>query len=107
VRNYSMVFAQNLRHFRRAAGLTQRDVAEHIRLHGRQPSRSYITQLESGRIDPRLSTIRSIARVLRIKPWVLVADVLDNSRFWDDYMSLTGQQKRDVQHHIKWLISYR
>jgi transcriptional regulator with XRE-family HTH domain len=100
---YSKVFANNLRHFRRAAGLTQAQLAEHIRLHGRKPSRSYITQLESGRIDPRLSTVRAIARVLNVKPWYLVCDLSDNVAFWDNYRCLTGQQKRDVQHHVKYL----
>lgn len=99
---YSLVFAGNLRHFRKAAGLTQRELAEHIRLHGRKPARSYITQLETGRIDPRLSTIRSLARVLKIKPWFLVCDLSDNVGFWDGYLGLTPQQKRDIQATVRY-----
>ena len=63
-----------------------------------------ITQLESGRIDPRLSTVRSIARALKVKPWVLVADVSDNTEFWRRYLSLTAVQKRELQRHIEWML---
>ena len=99
-----MSFGDNLRYLRRSAGLTQGELAKRIRLRGRIPSRSYITQLESGRIDPRLSTIRSLARALGVKPWMLVADLSENTDFWRRYLSLPPEKKREVQRHLEWMM---
>jgi transcriptional regulator with XRE-family HTH domain len=99
VRNTS--FGNNVRSLRRAAGLTQAQLAQSIRLHGRQPSRCYVTLIESGRIDPTLSTVRSIARALHVKPWQLVAELMENCTFWDDYLALSPSQKREIQRLIR------
>jgi transcriptional regulator with XRE-family HTH domain len=60
--------------------------------------------LESGRIDPRLSTIRSIAKALHVKPWYLVAGLSDNVEFWDNYLALSPAQKRDIQRLIQYKL---
>jgi predicted transcriptional regulator/transcriptional regulator with XRE-family HTH domain len=54
-----MVFGHRLRHLRRRHGLTLRQLGETL---GR-PS-SYLSQLENGRREPRLSTVQSLADAL-------------------------------------------
>jgi transcriptional regulator with XRE-family HTH domain len=100
VRNVS--FGNNIRLLRRAAGLTQAQLAQSTRLHGRQPSRCYITLIESGRIDPKLSVIRSIAKALHVKPWYLMADLMENSDFWGGYLHLSPAHKREIQRLIRY-----
>lgn len=99
-----VAFADNLKYLRREAGMTQSQLAKCIRVRRRVPSRCYITQLESGRLDPQLATVRSIARALHLKPWQLTADLSDNVEFWRGYLNLNGTQKREVQRHIDWLL---
>jgi transcriptional regulator with XRE-family HTH domain len=103
----NMSFEENLRFLRRRAGMTQGQLAHCIRLRRREPSRCYVTQLESGRIDPRLSTVRSIAKALHVKPWYLVADLSDNVTFWEAYLQLSPTQKREVQRMIDWQLDRR
>lgn len=64
------IFGQRVRHFRRRAGLTLDDVGRSI---GRPAS--YLSQLENGHREPRLSLIGELARVLSCD----VADLLDPS----------------------------
>jgi transcriptional regulator with XRE-family HTH domain len=97
------MFGDNLRLLRHYVGMSQADLAAAIRVNRRAPTRSYITRLESGALDPRLSTVRSIARALHVRPWQLVAGLGESVRFWEGYLDLSAEQKRDVQRHIDWL----
>jgi transcriptional regulator with XRE-family HTH domain/predicted transcriptional regulator len=54
-----MVFGHRLRHLRRRRGLTLRQLGETL---GRPPS--YLSQLENGRREPRLSTVQRLADAL-------------------------------------------
>jgi len=101
------VFGENVRWLRKMQGLSQTQLAAMIRINHHHPTPSYISRIEHGTLDPRLSTVRSIAKALRIKPWQLIADLSDNVEFWHGYLDLTGPQKRDVQHLIKYYIDRR
>jgi transcriptional regulator with XRE-family HTH domain len=98
-----MCFGENVRWRRVALGLSQATLASQIRVNRKRTTASYISRLESGALDPRLSTVRSIARALHVKPWQLVAGLGESVTFWEGYLELTGEQKRDVQRHIDWL----
>jgi DNA-binding XRE family transcriptional regulator len=63
-------FAINLRRTRRAAGLSQEQLADRCGLHATE-----ISRLERGVREPRLSTIVRLARALEIQPSQLLADV--------------------------------
>lgn len=63
-------FAINLRRTRRAAGLSQEQLADRCGLHATE-----ISRLERGVREPRLSTIVRLARALEIPPSQLLADV--------------------------------
>jgi transcriptional regulator with XRE-family HTH domain/predicted transcriptional regulator len=65
-----LVFGQRLRHYRRQAGLTLESLGEAI---GR-PS-SYLSQLENGHREPRLSTVNQLAGALGCRS----TDLLDAS----------------------------
>jgi len=101
------MFGENLRWFRCSRGMTQAELARLIRVNRRVPCRSYVTRLEGGGLDPRLSTVRSIARALKVKPWYLVAEPSDNVDFWRGYLDLSPVQKREIQRLIKWKIERR
>jgi transcriptional regulator with XRE-family HTH domain len=95
--------AENVKWRRRALGITQAELARRIRVNRQIPDRSYVCRIESGDADPRLSTVRSLAIALGLKPWMLVAEIYEAPEFWNDYVHLTAAQKRDVQRHIQWL----
>lgn len=97
-----MSLASNVRYLRTRQGMTQAALAAQIRVKRRRPTASYISRVESGMIDPQWSTIRSIARALHVKPWQLVADLSDNTAFWDGYLLLSARHKREVQRLIEW-----
>jgi transcriptional regulator with XRE-family HTH domain len=88
-------------------GMSQAELATKIRRRHRPTTASYICRIESGEIDPRASTICSLARALRVKPWQLLVRIDESDEFWRGYMDLTAQQKRDVQNHVKYLIYRR
>lgn len=98
------VFAENLRWTRKNRRVTQAELAAKIRVHRRRTTSSYICRLEKGQIDPRLSTVYSLARALRVPAWYLIADVLEAPEFWDRYFYLRPAQKREVQRIIKRMI---
>ena len=54
--------ALNLKRLRKAAGLTQEQVARRAKL-----SHGYYQRLEMGRHDPPLSTLRALAKALGVK----------------------------------------
>jgi len=60
---FAMVRLARLRQLREQAFLTQRELAERV---GMSPLT--ITKLELGQQQPRPSTVRKLARALRVKP---------------------------------------
>lgn len=57
----------NLRHTRKRLGLTQEEVAERSGVHPTEVSR-----IEAGKRDPRISTVRRLARALEVRPGELL-----------------------------------
>jgi transcriptional regulator with XRE-family HTH domain len=70
-----LVFGHRLRHFRRQAGLTLDQLAAAV---GRPPS--YLSQLENGHREPRLSTVNQLAEGLGCRPADLLAPTAPNRR---------------------------
>jgi transcriptional regulator with XRE-family HTH domain len=60
------LFIQNLKRWRKAMGISQKDLAEKC-----GTSHSYIRQLESGSGNPSFSFIGKIANALQIEPYQL------------------------------------
>ena len=58
-----LVFGQRLRHLRRQSGMTLAALSQAV---GRPPS--YLSQLENGHCEPRLSTVNQLAAVLGCRP---------------------------------------
>jgi transcriptional regulator with XRE-family HTH domain len=56
-----------LKALRESRGLTQEELAKKAGI-----SRAYLARLETGRHDPHLSRLRTLARVLRVKVSALV-----------------------------------
>lgn len=91
------VVGRNVRWLRTRAGMTQAELAGSIRVQRRRIDASYICRVEKGRLDPRVSTVAAIARVFGLRPWHLLTDLTDNADWWDAYMRLTPQGKRNAQ----------
>lgn len=70
-----LVFGHRLRHYRRQAGLTLDALAQVV---GRPPS--YLSQLENGHREPRLSTVNQLAEALGCRPSELLAATPPNRR---------------------------
>jgi transcriptional regulator with XRE-family HTH domain len=68
-------FGRRVRDARQAAGMTQEDLAVACGV-----ERSYLSVLERGGRDPRLSTVARLARSLNLPP----GDLLDDSAPRDD-----------------------
>jgi transcriptional regulator with XRE-family HTH domain len=98
-------FGDSVRWRRKAVGMRQGELAAKIRRNHRSTTASYISRIESGEIDPRLSTVNSIARALKVKPWQLVAGL--EQPFWGDYLDLSPIGKREVQRMIDWYLERR
>ncbi len=64
------LFAQNLRRIRRAAGITQEQLAEAAGL-----DRSYVSLIENARANVSLDNICRIAAALAVRPDVLIGPV--------------------------------
>lgn len=62
-------FARNLRKYRKAAGLTQEELAERCGLH-----RTYIGGIEQGRINVCLRNVGKMADALGVRPVLLFAE---------------------------------
>jgi len=99
-------FGDSVKWRRKAVGMRQAELAAKIKRNHRPTTASYICRIESGEIDPRLSTVNGIARALRIKPWQLIACPGDIP-FWDDYLRLSPIGKREVQRMIDWYLERR
>ncbi|MBE7481974.1 MAG: helix-turn-helix transcriptional regulator [Polyangiaceae bacterium] len=63
-------FGQRVREFRRAAGLSQEELAERCGLH-----RTYIGGIERGERNVGVLNLLQLARALRVRPGELFADV--------------------------------
>lgn len=98
-------FGDMVRWRRTALGLTQGELAAKIRRRHRPTTASYICRVESGEIDPRLSTVRSLARAFHMKPWQLLVDVTETDDFWDGYLALEPRHKRAIQQTIQWYLT--
>ena len=70
-----LVFGHRLRHFRRLTGLTLEALGQTV---GRPPS--YLSQLENGHREPRLSTVNQLAGALGCRPADLLAATAPNRR---------------------------
>src|SRR5579863_1474961 len=70
-----LVFGHRLRHLRRQAGLTLDALGEAV---GRPPS--YLSQLENGHREPRLSTVNALAAALGCTPADLLLSTAPNRR---------------------------
>lgn len=93
-------FGRNLRYVRKQRGMTQRALGEAARLRRKPMTPSYVCRIEAGKLDPRLSTVHSFARALKVPAWQLLADIEHPSGWYVDYLSLSGEQKRHVQWYI-------
>ncbi|MBV9661754.1 MAG: helix-turn-helix domain-containing protein [Acidimicrobiales bacterium] len=70
-----LVFGQRLKHLRRQAGLTLEALGAAV---GRAPS--YLSQLENGHREPRLSAVNQLAAALGCRPADLLAPAAPNRR---------------------------
>ena len=87
--------------------MTQDELAARIRVRRHRTTGSYVCRIERGSIDPRVSTVVAIARVLEVQSWMLLADLRDNPRFWNEYLALSPAQKREVQRVIHYRAERR
>jgi len=71
----TFVFGQRLRHLRKRASLTLGQLAEAV---GSSPS--YLSQLENGHREPRLSTVNQLAAALGCRPAELLSAAAPNRR---------------------------
>lgn len=63
----SIQLGKNLRKIRTAKGMSQGDIARELGV-----SRGYISTIENGKMNPTLSTIVKLSKVLRISPDTLL-----------------------------------
>ena len=70
-----VVFGQRLRHLRRRAGLTLEALGARV-----GSSASYLSQLENGHREPRLSTVNQLAQALGCKPAELLSAAAPSRR---------------------------
>lgn len=61
--------AENIVAARRKRGWTQNEFAKKLK----KPA-SWLSRLESGKAAPTLKTLALVSKVLRVDPWVLLAD---------------------------------
>jgi transcriptional regulator with XRE-family HTH domain/predicted transcriptional regulator len=69
------VFGQRLRYMRKRAGMTLEALGEKV-----GSSASYLSQLENGHREPRLSTVNQLAGALECKPAELLSSAAPNRR---------------------------
>jgi predicted transcriptional regulator/DNA-binding XRE family transcriptional regulator len=75
MRSSSLIFGRRLRHYRRRAGLTLEQLGQKV---GRPAS--YLSQLENGHREPRLSTVDQLAAAVGCQPADLLANEPPNRR---------------------------
>ena len=76
-------FAANLRKYRKAAGLTQEELAERCGLH-----RTYIGGIEQGRINVCLRNVGKMADALGVRPAALLMEEDEDGALADEVASL-------------------
>ncbi len=91
---------------RELRGFTQSELAQHTRLNGQAPTQSYISRIERGTIDPPVSYVRSLATCLKVPAWYLLVELGEGSRFWPEYLGLSGEEKKSVQRYIRRLTEH-
>lgn len=74
-----MTIGSNIRKCRNEKGLTQKDVAAKANI-----SRSYFADVESGRYNPSLDVLKSIANALGTTAQQLLKDDMDKKDFIDE-----------------------
>ena len=70
-----LVFGQRLRHLRKRAGMTLETLGAKV-----GSSASYLSQLENGHREPRLSTVNQLAAALGCKPGELLSSAAPSRR---------------------------
>lgn len=95
-------FANNLRWLRLRRSMTQAQLASHIRVKRRPTTASYISRLEGGRLDVRLSTLLSLARALRVSPALLLTPPGEARDIVSDWLDLEPQAKREIRRLIRY-----
>ncbi len=63
------IIIENLKNYRKSAGLSQAKLAEKCNL-----STSFIAEIEMGRSVPSIKTLETIATALRVEPYQLLID---------------------------------
>lgn len=92
----------NVRWLRTYRRLTQEELAGRIRVRHQKTGRSYICRIESGAIDPRVSTLISIARALHVRPSLLLTRIGEAEDFLEVYLSLSPTQKRELRDIVRY-----
>jgi len=85
-----IVFAKNMRKYRKEAKLSQEKLAEIC-----DTDHRYIGQIETGRRCPSLEYVERIASALNVSPYVLFYDQDDNEN--DESVALTTEQKQKIK----------
>ena len=100
-----MSLGTNVRRRRKALGFTQVELATMIRVRRRRVTPSYISRIETGRIDPYASTVRSLCRALKCPPWYLFWEPGENIPFADAYLSLSKRHKKEVRDLVRFFAN--
>ena len=96
------IFGDNVRWLRTRVGMSQSDLADRIRVHRHPTTASYISRIETGSIDPRLSTVYSVARALRVRVDILLTPPGEPHNLVDGYLALTPNGKREIRRMLRW-----
>lgn len=74
---FQQALGKVIRKYRKAAGMTQDQLAEAIGSESENDRRSYISKLESGKRNPSTSVLAAIASALHITPAGLISEAMD------------------------------
>ena len=91
-----MIFIRNLKEFRKKEGLSQMKLADFCNI-----SYGYIGEIESGRKFPSTEMIEKIAHILRIEPYQLFKNTIDNSNDTRQIPGLPYNIKKQIKANIK------
>jgi transcriptional regulator with XRE-family HTH domain len=91
-----MIFIRNLKDFRKKEGLSQMKLAEFCNI-----SFGYIGEIESGRKFPSTEMIEKISQVLKIEPYQLFKNPIDNFNGNKQLPSLSYNVKKKIKTNIK------
>jgi immunity repressor protein len=93
-----MSIGEKIKEARKAAGLTQMELAKKTRL-----SRSYIGDIEKDRYNPSLSTLELIAKATDTSLSALVRNEEQSTTPTDHYDTISPHSKRDLNDLAKFL----